>query len=112
MESVDNGVTRLIPGAMQGGLGTLLFWGALAFALSVAVVVAVPVNRGLIARGRGHAAVHPTGVHGGPDPRLVGAVPAAAVVFGGTVLAVEALRGDAPVAHGGAMPVPPGHGGR
>jgi hypothetical protein len=91
MEAVDNGVMLLIPGAMDAGLGHVLFWGALAFALSVAFVVAVPVNRWLIARGRGHAAVHRTGIHGGPDPRLVGALVTAAFVFGAAVLLAEAL---------------------
>jgi hypothetical protein len=35
-----------------------LFWGSLAFALAVAFVAAFPVNRWLIARGKGHAVVH------------------------------------------------------
>jgi hypothetical protein len=48
----------VVPGAMEAGLGDLLFWGSLAFALAVAFVVAFPVNRYLIARGRGHAVVH------------------------------------------------------
>jgi hypothetical protein len=91
MEIVDNAVMVVIPGAMDAGLGSLLFWGALSFALAVAFVVAVPVNRWLIARGRGHTAVHRTRVHGGPDQRVVGAVLAAAFVFGTTVLIVEAL---------------------
>lgn len=43
---------------MEAGLGSLLFWGSLAFALAVARVVAFPVNRFMIARGRGHAVVH------------------------------------------------------
>ena len=34
------------------------FWGSLAFALVVAGAAAYPVNRWLIARGRGHAVVH------------------------------------------------------
>jgi uncharacterized protein DUF4396 len=63
MELVDNAVVLLIPGALDAGLDTLLFWGSLLFSLAVAFVVAVPVNRWLIARGRGHAAVH--GLHGG-----------------------------------------------
>src|SRR5918994_1717632 len=67
---------------------------ALAFALSVAFVVALPVNRWLIARGKGHAAVHRTGIHGGPNPRTVGAILAVAFVFGTTVLVIEALNGD------------------
>ena len=58
MEVVDNAVLLLVPGAMDAGLGSVLFWGALAFALAVAFVVTVPVNRWLIARGRGHAVVH------------------------------------------------------
>src|SRR5919107_5239018 len=77
MELIDNAVVLAIPGAMDAGLGSLLFWGALSFALAVAFVAAVPVNRWLIARGKGHAAVHRTGIHGGPNPRVVGAVLAA-----------------------------------
>ncbi|MGE0025615.1 MAG: DUF4396 domain-containing protein [Thermoleophilia bacterium] len=65
MEAVDNGVMLLVPGAMGAGLGDALFWGALALALLVAFLVAVPVNRWLIARGRGHAVAH--GRHG-PHP--------------------------------------------
>ena len=58
MEIVDNVVMLVVPGAMEAGLGDLLFWGSLAFALAVAFVVAFPVNRYLIAWGRGHAVVH------------------------------------------------------
>lgn len=58
MELVDNLVMLVIPGAMDAGLHTLLFWGSLAFALLLAGVLAYPVNRWLIARGRGHAIVH------------------------------------------------------
>ena len=58
MEIVDNAVMLLVPGAMMAGLDSLLFWGSLAFALLVAFVVTVPVNRWLIARGKGHAVVH------------------------------------------------------
>jgi Domain of unknown function (DUF4396) len=58
MEIVDNAVVLVIPGAMDAGLGDFLFWGSLAFALVVAWVAAFPVNRWLIARGRGHAVVH------------------------------------------------------
>jgi hypothetical protein len=64
MEIVDNAIMLLVPGAMDAGLDSLLFWGALAFALVVAGAIAFPVNRWLIARGRGHAVVHKTGVHG------------------------------------------------
>jgi hypothetical protein len=58
MEVVDNLIILIIPGAMEAGLGSLLFWGSLAFALAVAFVAAFPVNRYLIVRGRGHAVVH------------------------------------------------------
>lgn len=58
MEIVDNAVLIVLPGAMDAGLGDALFWGSLAFALAVAWVAAFPVNRWLIARGRGHAVVH------------------------------------------------------
>lgn len=66
MEIVDNLVMLLIPGAMEAGVTSALFWFSLAIALAVAFVVTVPVNRWLIARGRGHAVVHR--FHGeGPD---------------------------------------------
>jgi hypothetical protein len=58
MEIVDNAIMLLVPGAMDAGLSSPLFWGALAFALAVAFVVTVPVNRWLISRGKGHAVVH------------------------------------------------------
>jgi hypothetical protein len=58
MEVVDNAVMLLVPGAMEADLTSALFWGALAFALVVAFVVTVPVNRWLIGRGKGHAVVH------------------------------------------------------
>jgi hypothetical protein len=58
MEIVDNLIILVIPGAMEAGLTSLLFWGSLALALAVAFVAAFPVNRYLIARGRGHAVVH------------------------------------------------------
>ena len=58
MEIVDNLIIVVIPGAMDAGLGILLFWGSLAFALAVAFVAAFPVNRYLISRGKGHAVVH------------------------------------------------------
>jgi len=93
MEIVDNLVVVLVPGALEAGLGSVLFWGSLAFALSVAFVAALPVNRWLIARGRGHAAVHRTGIHGGPDPRVVGTLVVAGFVFGSAVLVAEALGG-------------------
>ena len=58
MEIVDNAVILVVPGAMEAGLGEPLFWVSLAVALAVAWLVAFPVNRWLIARGRGHAVVH------------------------------------------------------
>jgi hypothetical protein len=58
MEFVDNAILLVIPGAMDAGLDALLFWASLAFALLVAGMAAYPVNRYLIARGRGHAVVH------------------------------------------------------
>ncbi|MGH3898154.1 MAG: DUF4396 domain-containing protein [Pseudonocardiaceae bacterium] len=58
MEIVDNAIMLVIPGAMDAGLTSWLFWGALAVALAVAFVVTVPVNRALIRRGKGHAVVH------------------------------------------------------
>jgi len=64
MEIVDNLIVLAVPGAMEAGLDSLLFWGSLAFALVIAGLVALPVNRWLIARGKGHAVVHRTGVHG------------------------------------------------
>ena len=58
MEVVDNAIMLGVPGAMDAGLTSPLFWGALAFALSVAFIVTVPVNRWLISKGKGHAVVH------------------------------------------------------
>jgi hypothetical protein len=78
---------------MAAGLASLLFWGSLAFSLAVAGVFAVPVNRWLIARGKGHAVVHETGIHGGLSPRLVAAIAAGAFIFGSAVLLAEALGG-------------------
>ncbi|MDQ3628004.1 MAG: DUF4396 domain-containing protein [Actinomycetota bacterium] len=58
MEVVDNGVMLAVPGAMDSGVSSPLFWGALTVALVVAFVVTLPVNRWMIGRGRGHAVVH------------------------------------------------------
>ena len=58
MELLDNTVIAAIPGAMDAGLGTALFWAALAFSLIVAFFATVPLNRWLIGRGKGHAHVH------------------------------------------------------
>jgi Domain of unknown function (DUF4396) len=94
MEIVDNAIMLIVPGAMEAGLGNILFWGALSFALAVAGAFAFPLNRWLIARGKGHAVVHETGIHGGPSPRLVGAVAVAMAIFGATVLVADALGED------------------
>jgi hypothetical protein len=91
MEVVDNGIIIVVPGALNAGLDTLLFWGSLSFSLFLAGLVAIPVNRALLARGRGHAAVHATGVHGGPNVRVVGAVAVLAGAFGAAVLIAEAV---------------------
>jgi hypothetical protein len=58
MEIVDNAVMAAWPGAMDAGLGDTVFWVALMVALAAAFVVAFPVNRWLIGRGRGHALMH------------------------------------------------------
>ena len=58
MELVDNLIVLVVPGAMDAGLSTVLFWGSLALALAIAGAVAFPVNRYLIARGKGHAVAH------------------------------------------------------
>lgn len=58
MELIDNGIVLAVPNAMDARLLDPLFWWSLALGLTVAFVVAFPVNRALIARGRGHARVH------------------------------------------------------
>lgn len=58
MEVIDTLIIVLIPGALAAGPGTALFWGSLALALIGAFICAVPVNRYLIARGKGHAVMH------------------------------------------------------
>ena len=55
MEITDNAVMLLVPGAMDAHLADALFWGSLAFALAVAFIITLPVNRWLIIRGKGHA---------------------------------------------------------
>jgi hypothetical protein len=91
MEIVDNAIILIIPGAMEAGVGDLMFWASLAVALVIAGAAAYPVNRWLLARGKGHAAVHETGVHGGPSPRLVATIAVFAGVFGTIVLLSEAF---------------------
>ncbi len=58
MEIMDNAMMLIIPGAMAAGVTDGLFWGSLILSFAVAFVVTVPINRWLIARGRGHALVH------------------------------------------------------
>lgn len=58
MELADNGFILAVPGAMNAGLSTMLFWVSLVVSLVVALVAAFPVNRWLIARGKGHAVAH------------------------------------------------------
>ena len=102
MEIVDNGIMLAIPGAMHAGVGDILFWGALSVALVVAGVIAYPVNRWLITKGRGHAVLHETGIHGGPPTRVVAFIAAAAAVFGTAVLVGEAVSsGNDEPQHGG-----------
>ncbi len=91
MEIVDNAIILAVPGAMEAGLDSLLFWGSLAFALAIAFVLTVPVNRWLLARGKGHCAVHETGIHGGPPPGVIKALAAAGFVFGSAVLLAELI---------------------
>jgi hypothetical protein len=58
MEAVDNVFVLLVPGAMSAGVADVLFWGSLIVGLAIAFGPAYLVNRWLIARGRGHAAMH------------------------------------------------------
>ncbi len=55
MEVTDNLVMALIPGAMEGGLVEPIFWIGMIIALTAAFLVAFPVNRYLIDKGKGHA---------------------------------------------------------
>jgi hypothetical protein len=58
MEIIDNAIMLVVPGAMTAGLTSWLFWISMTVALAIAAVAAFPVNRWLIARGRGHAVLH------------------------------------------------------
>jgi hypothetical protein len=91
MEIVDNAIMLAIPGAMEAGLDNELFWGSLSVALVRAGAIALPFNRWLIARGKGHAVVHESGHHPEFPTRLVAVVAAVAFVFGATVLLIDAL---------------------
>lgn len=100
MEIVDNAIMLGIPGAMEAGLGDLLFWGSLAVALAIAGLMAFPVNRWLLRRGKGHAVLHETGIHGGLPTKPVAAFFAAAALFGAIVLGVEAFNEESEGTHG------------
>ena len=63
MEAVDNAFVALVPGALAAGLVDGLFWWSLGLSLVIAFVVTVPLNRWLIARGRGHAVLHEHHAH-------------------------------------------------
>ena len=75
MEITDNLVMALIPGAMDSGLVNPVFWIGMMIALTAAFIVAFPVNRYLIDKGKGHALTHQFheghgdhhGAHGEPD---------------------------------------------
>src|SRR5688500_19350620 len=96
MEIVDNGIILAVPGAMESGVGDVLFWGALAFALVVAGVIAFPVNRWLITRGKGHAVLHNSGHHPDFPTRAVATVAAVMFIFGSSVLIAEVFEDDPP----------------
>ncbi len=96
MEIVDNALMVSIPGAMESGVGDVLFWGALSFALVVAGVIAFPVNRWLITRGKGHAVLHNSGHHPNFPTRVVATVAVAMFIFGSAVLIAEAFDEDPP----------------
>jgi hypothetical protein len=63
MEIVDNAFILLVPGAIAAGLSDALFWWSLGTSLVIAFVFALPVNRWLIAQGRGHAVAHAYHAH-------------------------------------------------
>jgi hypothetical protein len=63
MEIVDNLIMLVVPGAMEASLSDATFWGALTAALLIAGTIAYPVNRWLLARGKGHAVVHAHHAH-------------------------------------------------
>jgi hypothetical protein len=105
MNVVDNAFMLAVPGAMEAGVGELLFWGALSVALVAAAVVAFPVNRCLITRGKGRAVLHERGHHPNFPARLVAIIAAAAAVFGAAVLIAEALSSDGDETRPGGAPV-------
>ncbi len=130
MELVDNAVMLLIPGAMDSGLVNVVFWLGMMLALSIAFLAAYPVNRSLMARGKGHALTHAHHVghgdgngdghahgdghghdQGGARPsRVPGSATLAAVLtafmVGGLVVSIaDDLAGDESSVHGSAKPL-------
>ena len=112
MEIVDNAIMLLVPGAMEAGVGDIFFWGTLSFALVVAGVIAYPVNRWLITRGKGHAVLHNSGHHPNFPTGVVAAVAVTAFLFGSVVLVVEGFSADPMQGHGmqASKPAEAGHG--
>jgi hypothetical protein len=74
MELVDNAFILIVPGAIAAGLADALFWWSLLVSLVIAFALTVPVNRVLIARGRGHAVLHELHAHEPPGRRYPGRV--------------------------------------
>jgi hypothetical protein len=103
MEVVDNAVMAVIPGAMDAGLVNWVFWVSMMIALTAAFAAAYPVNRYLLARGKGHALTHAHHGATGPVrgarryiPNLSPTTLAAAVIafmVGGLVVSVAAEMG-------------------
>jgi ABC-type transport system involved in multi-copper enzyme maturation permease subunit len=58
MEITDNAFILAVPNAINAGLNTGLFWLSLCLSLALAFIAAFPLNRFLIARGKGHALAH------------------------------------------------------
>jgi hypothetical protein len=58
MEAVDTAFVVAIPGALDAGLGDLLFWASISGGFALAFGPAFAVNRYMIRRGKGHALVH------------------------------------------------------
>jgi hypothetical protein len=113
MELVDNLVMAAVPGAMDAGLVNPVFWLSMTLALTVAFFAAWPVNRWLLARGRGHALTH--GFHGAEPTGARRYIPAlatstlvaaiAAFMLGGLVVSVADELGAEPTT-GHALPAP------
>jgi hypothetical protein len=63
MEAIDNLTVVLIPNALDAGLTDALFYGSIAAGFAIAYPFAFLANRYMIARGKGHAAVHQHHAH-------------------------------------------------